>query len=314
MSEVFDSGVTNADTTTFTYGGQGSLTHQLNALNAIGLSVSGSSQSFSNDGSIELRDQRCLQPEHLSDGGTVLDSRCDATDQSHARRDDRLVHRRRCRNHRQRERERNRASTRRSFPNASILRLGAGGNVVRTSGSVDDTTSGFIGNAALTYALPNTTLSAFASHNLAPSSLGSLQERSTAGFSVGHQINEFSSVFFSGAFVYQQPIVSVPANLDLDQQHQALVLSAGYQRSLGQNWNLGLTYTFTQQNNGDDEFFAVLNDGSSTSNAVFATLTRNFNLWGGPQPPAGDWSIPTSNGGTERISQFPVRGARPIRY
>ena len=37
LSEVFDSGVTNADTTTFTYGGQGSLTHQLNSLNAIGL-------------------------------------------------------------------------------------------------------------------------------------------------------------------------------------------------------------------------------------------------------------------------------------
>ena len=29
VSEVFDSGVTNADTTTFTYGGQGSLTHQV---------------------------------------------------------------------------------------------------------------------------------------------------------------------------------------------------------------------------------------------------------------------------------------------
>ena len=144
-----------------------------------------------------------------------------------------------------------------------------------------------------------------------------------AGFNVGHQINEFSSFFFSGAFVYQQPIVNVPSDLELDQQHQALVLSAGYARSLGQYWNLGLTYTFTQQNNSDDEFFAVLNDGSATSNAVFATLTRNFNLWGGPQPSAADLYGPTGYGGTERIgqfpngageriNQFPVKTARPI--
>ena len=308
VSEVFDSGVTNADTTTFTYGGQGSLTHQLNALNAIGLSVSASSQSFSNDGSSDSATVftpntyltagqswiRGVTPRtnftlaattgwYLADGDGTTDSVSESvTAQVHTELSERL-----------------------SFT------AGAGGNVVRTSGSVDETTGGFIGNAALSYALATTALSAFASHNLAPSSLGSLQENSTAGFNVGHQINEFSSVSFSGVFVYQQPIVSVPSNLD--QQHQALVLSAGYYRSLGQNWNLGLNYTFTQQNNDDDEFFSVLNDGSSTSNAVFATLTRSFNLWGGPQLPAGDWSIPTSNGGNELVSQSSVRAARPIR-
>jgi opacity protein-like surface antigen len=155
---------------------------------------------------------------------------------------------------------------------------GGGGNVVRTSGSTDETTSGFIGDVALGYALANTTLSAFAAHNLAPSSLGSLQERTTAGFSVGHQINEASSVSFSGAFVYQLPVVSTPVDADRDQQHQALVLTVGYNRNLAQNWNLGLSYTFTQQNNNDDEFFWELNEGSSTSNAVFATITRNFSL------------------------------------
>ena len=158
------------------------------------------------------------------------------------------------------------------------LTAGGGGNVVRTSGSTDETTSGFIGDVALGYALANTTLSAFASHNLAPSSLGSLQERTTAGFSVGHQINEASSIGFSGAFVYQLPVVSAPADADRDQQHQALVLSVGYSRNLAENWNLGLSYNFTAQNNSDNGFFWDLNEGSSTSNAVFATITRNFNL------------------------------------
>ena len=49
VSQVFDSGITNANTTTVTYGGEGGLTHQLNELNALGLSVSGSSEFFTGD-------------------------------------------------------------------------------------------------------------------------------------------------------------------------------------------------------------------------------------------------------------------------
>ena len=103
---------------------------------------------------------------------------------------------------------------------------------------------------------------------------------------MAHQINEWSSAFFTGAFVDQLPISSLVSDPNLDQQHQALVLSVGYRRSLAQNWNLGLTYSFTQQDNSDDEFVTILNDGfslndgSSTSNAVFLSLTRNFNLFG----------------------------------
>ena len=312
VSEVLDSGVTNADTTTFTYGGQGSLTHQLNALNAIGLSASASSQSFSNNGSSNSTTNDVFSPNtyltvgqswirgisprtnftlgattswYLADGAGTTDSVSESlTAQVHTELSERL-----------------------SFT------LGAGGDVVRTSGSVDDTNGGFIGNAALTYALANTSFSAFGSHDLAPSSLGSLQENSSAGFNVGHQINEFSNISFSGVFVYQQPIVSVPGNLDLDQQHQALVLSAGYQRMIAQNWNLGLTYSFTQQNNSDDEFFAVLNDGSSTSNAVFATLTRNFNLWGAPQLPGVDSFGTQSGTGIDGVNQSPSRRVRAVQ-
>jgi hypothetical protein len=158
----------------------------------------------------------------------------------------------------------------------------------------------------------STAFSGFASHHLAPSSLGTLQESPQVGLSISHQINEASRLVLSGAFVYQLPIVNVET--DLNQQHQGLILSVGYQRVLARDWSLQLAYNFSQQNNGDDEFFRTLDDhGSSTSNAVFATLARSFNLWGGPQPPAGDWSIPAINGGTERISQFSARGARPIQ-
>ena len=195
VSEVLDSGVTNADTTTFTYGGQGSLTHQLNALNAIGLSASASSQSFSNDGSSNSTTNDVFSPNtyltvgqswiravtprtnftlgantawFIADGVGTTDSVSESLT----------------------------AQVNTELSERFSFILGAGGNVVRTSGAVDDTSGGFVGNAALSYALPYTTLSAFASHNLAPSSLGSLQENTSAGFGVGHQINEFSNFVF----------------------------------------------------------------------------------------------------------------------
>ena len=83
VSEVFDSGITNANTTTINYGGEGALTHQLNALNAIGLSVSGSSEFFTGDNgspSSASATKNSLTPNHLPNDGAVLDSQCDAPD------------------------------------------------------------------------------------------------------------------------------------------------------------------------------------------------------------------------------------------
>ena len=288
VSEVFDSGVTNANTKTSTYSGQGSLTHQLNELNALGFSVSGSTQSFTNDGSRNSTSDNVLSPNtYLTAGPSWIRNVNPRTDLTLA------------------------ATT--GWYNAEGIgtsdsvsesvtlgiqtqvserlnfTVGGGGNVVRTTLNGDNTSAtdtGFVANVGLGYNLANTTFAVFAAHNLAPSSLGSLQERTTAGFSMAHQIGEWSSAFFSGAFVDQLPITSLVADPNLDQQHQALVLSVGYRRSLSQNWNLGLTYSFTQQDNSDDEFVTILNDGfslndgSSTSNAVFLSLTRNFNLFG----------------------------------
>ena len=120
---------------------------------------------------------------------------------------------------------------------------------------------------------------------LAPSSLGELQELTQVGFGVGHQINERSSMFLSGAFLYQVPITSI--QVDSNQiQRQALVLSVGYQRNLSQYWDLNLAYNFIEQDNGDAGFLQPFNDkGSSNSNAVFLTIRRTFNLFGTPTSP-----------------------------
>ena len=277
VSEVLDSGVTNADTTTFTYSGQGSLTHQVNGLNAIGLSASARSQSFSNNGSpntitndvltantyltagqswihnVNPRTNLTLGAStgwYLADGVGSTDSVSESVT----------------------------LSVQTALSERLNFTAGGGGNVVWTTGDTNETNSGFIANVALAYELATTTFSAFASHNLAPSSLGQIQESTQAGFSVAHQINDWSGWNLSGAFVFQLPVVSLVVDSNRDQQHQALVLSAGYNRVLAENWSLGLRYTFTQQNNSDDGFIWDLNQGSSTSNAVFATITRNFNL------------------------------------
>src|SRR5262249_21175822 len=73
------------------------------------------------------------------------------------------------------------------------LTAGGGGFFIHTTGNdalarsagenLDENNTGFIANGELSYALgPNTSVSAFASHNLAPSSLGSVQELTQVGF------------------------------------------------------------------------------------------------------------------------------------
>ena len=74
VSEIFDSGITNADTTTMTYAGQGGLTHHLNDLNSLGLICVG--------GVASLHGWKPGWPhaQHVSDDRAILDSHVDAAD------------------------------------------------------------------------------------------------------------------------------------------------------------------------------------------------------------------------------------------
>ena len=153
----------------------------------------------------------------------------------------------------------------------------AGVGVVNTTGhsQSSDTSADFVANGQLTYLLKNTTLSALASHDLVPSSLGQIQENTTVGLTVAHQINEWSSMLLSGLYLNQLPSTS---GVQSNNNRQAVVLSVGYERNLIRDWDLQLTYNFTQQDN-EEGFFGSFNDaGSAKSNAVFLTVTRNLTL------------------------------------
>jgi hypothetical protein len=281
VSEIFDSGITNADTTTINYAGQGGLTHHLNALNSLGLNVSGASQSFTGGNRDGLTPNtylttgqswtHTLTPRtgftlaastawYTASGVSGTDSVSESvTGQLATQLSERMS-----------------------------LAVGGGGFFIHTTGddaageNFDSNNSGYIANGRLSYALgPTTSISAFASHNLAPSSLGSVQELTQVGFGVGHQINEFSSWFFGGIFLDQLPVTSISTTGNT--QRQAVALSVGYNRNLSRFWNMQLSYNFTQQDNGNGLFFASFDDnGSASSNAVFLTFSRSFNLLGSP--------------------------------
>jgi hypothetical protein len=300
VSEVFDSGITNANTTTINYSGYGALTHQLNELNAIGLSVSGRSEFFTNNNgspSSAPGTQGGLTPNtYLTTGqswirtltpttGVTVGASTGWYTANNAVSTDSVS-------------ESVTAQVHTQLSERLILTAGGGGDVVRTtvssdsistgSGSLDSTSTGFIANGALSYALANASwVSAFGSHNLAPSSLGSLQELTQVGLTASHQINEMSRLDFGGFFLDQAPVTSIQAVTGQNQKHQALTLSVGYGRNLGQYWDLHLAYNFTEQDNGGTGFFQLFNNkGSSDSHAVFLTIRRHFNLFGTPPSPA----------------------------
>jgi hypothetical protein len=323
VSEVFDSGITNANTTTISYSGQGGIKHQLNALNALGLSVSGTSEFFTNNNgspSSASGTKSALTPyTNLTTGQswihtvtpttgiTVAASTAWYTANGVASTDS--------------VSESVTAGVHTQLSERLSFMAGGGGDVVRTtvgsnstSGSLDSISTGFIANGALTYALAYaTSVSAFASHNLAPSSLGSLQELTQAGVTVGHQINEASRVNFSGAFVYQVPVTSIQAVTN-QTQRQALVLSVSYGLNLSQYWDLHLAYNFTEQDNGNNGFFQLFNNkGSSNSNAVFLTIRRTFNLFGTPASPMfGSPALPDSFGSPASPDLFGSRASSDL--
>ena len=78
VSEVLDSGITNANTSRITYFADGGLQHQLNDLNALGLSVAGTSVNFTSD-------HNGLTPYTDRQYGAVLDSQRESPYGPHGR-------------------------------------------------------------------------------------------------------------------------------------------------------------------------------------------------------------------------------------
>ena len=106
VSQVLDSGITNANTTSMTYSGDGGLKHQVNELNAIGLSVAGTSESFTDNGSPNSASARLTPNSYLTAGQSWIHNVSPRTDLT-VRREHGMVHSGRwCHRPQQQQRER----------------------------------------------------------------------------------------------------------------------------------------------------------------------------------------------------------------
>jgi hypothetical protein len=159
----------------------------------------------------------------------------------------------------------------------------AGGGVIHTTeefspsfagGNYSDTSGNFVGATALVYELKNTLLSASASHGFAPSSLGEVQDRTQVGLGVDHKINEWSNILFETQYFNQSPSISTPGEAE---HRQALIFSVAYGRNLMRDWDMILRYRLITQDESAD-LFVPFEDGSSVSNAVFLTVTRDLHF------------------------------------
>ena len=276
VSELTDSGILAANTTTSTFDANAGLKHQLNDLNALGWSISGTSVDFSNDNDgLSPYNDLVMSESWIRNLSPITDFTAAVGTQWY-----------------QADNPTNTESWVQTLTGQIDTQLTgrlkvmgrAGGGVVHTTEQlvapfdpidISDTAANFIAAAALVYDLKNTTISANASHDFAPSSLGEVQDRTVVGFAVDHKINDWSGLLLTGQFFDQLPSTSAPGQSD---SRQAVILSLAYSRNLMRDWDLLVSYRFVQQDE-DTGVFIPFDDGASTSNAVFVTVNRNLHLF-----------------------------------
>jgi len=277
VSELTDSGILAANTTTTSYLANGGFQHQLNDINALGWSATGTSVNFSNDdaGLIPYNDV-VMTESWIRNLSPITNFTASLATQWY-----------------EADNEFNTRSLINSLTgqidtmltNRLKLMARAGGGVIQTdedfvAGSTradtSDTSANFVGGVDLAYELKNTTITATASQDFAPSSLGEVQDRTEIGLGLDHRINERTGLVLSGQFYNQTPSTSAPSQSN---EREAMILSFALSRELMRDWDLVVRYQFVQQDLSTDQFVPFsFDDGSSTSNAVFLTLNRNLHL------------------------------------
>lgn len=130
----------------------------------------------------------------------------------------------------------------------------------------DDTPVGFTGGLRLGWQLAaDTQFSLAANQGFEPSSLGELQARSTVALSIGHSINSRSRLSLSASYSRQ----TSADNSDNTDVRQLFVLSPGYTIDLSPDWQARVGYTLRLRD--EDAGFA-------TSSNLFLTISRSFDL------------------------------------
>jgi len=131
-------------------------------------------------------------------------------------------------------------------------------------GFSDNTSVGFNGDALLQYTLSDTTFSLTAKQKVSPSSLGELQNVTTFGAGVGHQINSRSNVGLWVSYSRQKSTVE-----DGTENRQFFAVSPNYSMDLTEDWKATVGYVFR---------LSDIESDLETSNNFFVTISRSFDL------------------------------------
>lgn len=134
-------------------------------------------------------------------------------------------------------------------------------------------TSGWIGNAGMNYQISNDTrVSLIAAKSIVPTVLGQLQTIESAGSTLNHDINRFSSLTFVTQFSHSKTaaVGATPAAAS-----DTFTASASYGYKLAREWRSNVSYTYSQINS---------QSGLERASTVLVSLTHDFTLYG--KPPA----------------------------
>ena len=121
-------------------------------------------------------------------------------------------------------------------------------------------------------AVEDTGISVSAAHLIIPTTSGQLQKTTTAGFTINHDINAWSSVGFDAHFAHTDSSVN-STNLFAGTSADFFSAQVAYSYQLARDWRTRLSYTYRQRN--DDT-------GTARANTVLVSLVYNFNLMGNP--------------------------------
>jgi len=135
---------------------------------------------------------------------------------------------------------------------------------------------GWVGNIGLSYRLlKNTSVSFSAAQAITPVFNGQLQQTSSLGIGISHQINTLSSLnFFASYVVATSPNQIGPIQFSQATATSSDFFSAGVQYSyqLTREWSASASYTFRDS------------IGVATSSTVLFSLSKAFTLVGNPTP------------------------------
>jgi hypothetical protein len=133
----------------------------------------------------------------------------------------------------------------------------------------------WLADVLLTYKLKTMEMSFLAGHNVAPSALGDLQERSTLSLIYRQEINPISALSLSGMFsrIKAPPgsnAILIDQSMFIGDSADVYTGTIGYDYQLARDWNANLTYKFTHRLNETN---------SANSNAVMVSVKHGITLW-----------------------------------